>query len=66
MAGKNIKKLRVSLKLSQQEFADKLKTSQATVSSWEAGSFPRAHNLDKLLKLAAKAGFEWTIRNLRV
>lgn len=34
--------------LSQQEFADKLNVTRATVSSWENGTLPRSENIVKI------------------
>ena len=47
----NIKKLRESLKLTQQDLADTLKIDRATISKWESGEFmPRAEKLPALAK----------------
>ena len=40
--GENLKKLRKSKKLSQEELAEKMKVSRQSVSKWETGlSFPK-------------------------
>lgn len=50
MALIRIKELRRKMKLSQEEFADYLNVSQATVSSWECGNSDP--DLNMLIKIA--------------
>lgn len=47
-----IKAIRTSLGLNQEEFADKLGTTQSTVTRWEGGSQPKGPMLQKIAALA--------------
>lgn len=47
----NIKKIRIAKKATQQEIAQKMHVTVATVSRWESGEFsPRTSNLAMLAK----------------
>lgn len=49
--GQEIKKIRLSLKLTQAEFGKQINVSEKTVSSWETGvSYPSMVNLDTISK----------------
>ena len=51
MIGKNIKKLREALGITQKELADKLGISQSAVGNWESGlRNPRANDLQDIAK----------------
>ena len=48
----NLKHLRKSRKISQQEFAQKLQTTQQRVSEWECNKVePSLYNIIKILKI---------------
>ncbi len=50
--GKHIKELRTIYKLTQTQLAEKLNTTQDTISLWELGkSYPDIQNLVKLCEL---------------
>ncbi len=50
--GDNLKHLRKSRKISQQEFAEKLQTTQQRVSEWECNKVePSLYNIIKILKI---------------
>ncbi|MBE5764525.1 MAG: helix-turn-helix transcriptional regulator [Clostridiales bacterium] len=50
--GDNLKHLRKSRKISQQEFAQKLQTTQQRVSEWECNKVePSLYNIIKILKI---------------
>jgi transcriptional regulator with XRE-family HTH domain len=50
--GEKIRKIRVSMALEQDQFAEKLGTTQSTVSRWERGSKPGAEYLRKIADIA--------------
>lgn len=50
--GEKIRKIRVSMGLEQDQFAEKLGTTQSTVSRWERGSKPGADFLRKIADMA--------------
>jgi transcriptional regulator with XRE-family HTH domain len=50
--GEKIRKIRVSMGLEQDQFAEKLDTTQSTVSRWERGSKPGAEFLRKIADIA--------------
>lgn len=56
----NIRTLRGRLGLKQDEFADELQISQATMSRWEKGAEPKGPNLAKLAELAGCSIVEFT------
>lgn len=47
-----IKAIRLSLKLNQTEFGERLDTTQSTVARWERGSVPTGENLERIAELA--------------
>ena len=50
--GENLKNLRTTSKLSQKEFAEKMKTTQQRVSEWECNKVePSLYNLIRILKI---------------
>ena len=50
--GKNLKSIRELNKLSQKEFAEKMKTTQQRVSEWECNKVePSLYNLIRILKI---------------
>ena len=52
--GENLKSLRELNKLSQKEFAEKMKTTQQRVSEWERNKVePSLYNLMRILKIFA-------------
>ncbi len=54
MTPEQIKKLRVSLGLSQFEFSEAIGVSRGTVTSWERGhKCPQPRNIEKMLALSA-------------
>jgi len=54
--GEKIRAARIALGMSQQELADAVGVSAATVSNWEKGrSMPRTKNLEEVEKIIAKA-----------
>lgn len=56
---KNIRELRVKLKLSQESFGHKLGVSQAAISRWECGMIlPSVAHGYRMSKLAAKLGYK--------
>lgn len=57
--GRQIKKYRTELKLSQEELADKIYVTRQTVSNWENDkNYPDIHSL---VLLSSLLGFLWMI-----
>lgn len=54
-----IRKIRIALAMTQQEFADYLDVGEAAVPRWENGYYkPNKYALEKLKKAAVAAGYE--------
>ena len=50
--GENLKKIRKSKGLSQEELADRVKVSRQSVSKWETGeAYPEMNNILQLCKI---------------
>jgi DNA-binding transcriptional regulator YiaG len=61
-----IKKLRIQLKLTQGQFASKLKVTQGAVSHWECNICkPSIDVVEKIMKLLAKKGIFVSPNHLR-
>lgn len=56
----NIKALRDSMGLTQEQFADALDTSQGSVARWEGGSQPKLEKLEKLAEMAGRSITEFS------
>ncbi len=54
---RDIQKLRISLNMSQQEFADFLDLEQGTISSWEVGKVD--------VKPIVMDGIKWRVENMK-
>ena len=46
----NIRQIRLSLKISQEELAKKLHVERSTVAKWESGTYPRASKLEGIAR----------------
>jgi len=56
MSPQQVKRLRATLKLTQQQLADIIGAQRHTVARWEIGqNEPRGANLKALMEMAAKA-----------
>ena len=46
----NLRQIRLSLKISQEELAKKLHVERSTVAKWESGTYPRASKLEGIAR----------------
>jgi DNA-binding transcriptional regulator YiaG len=54
MTGSEVRAIRIRLKLTQQELADKVGVTRVTVARWESGLIGIRESAARLLKLLAK------------